>query len=223
MAVLNPESFVITRKRKKYKFALFANSPLCFEVGEYDKSFSPNILEVGAGTGIFSFKSASLYNKKKFLACDVKADRLQKGSQMAELKNLNNIRFLRAHANQLEDVLSTGKLEKIWLTFPDPFPKKRQSKHRLTHPNFLALYYKLLTESGKLYLKTDNHELFDWSLEQIVSPGWIIEELTYDLHGSKLKDDYKLTTTYEEKFLSQNETICFVSARPPSAVAASRQ
>ncbi len=223
MAVVNPQKFIITRKRKKYRFAVFANSPLCFEVPEYNTKMLPNVLELGAGTGVFSVKLATLHPKKGFLACDVKADRLQKGAQLAKTNKLTNIYFLRAHASQLEEALEQSSLDEIWLTFPDPFPKKRHFKHRLTYPSFLTLYKRLLRKNGKLYLKTDNRNLFDWSLDQLTSSGWQLYEVTYDLHGSKIKNDYKLTTTYEEKFLHQGLAISFVSARPPSVAVTNRQ
>lgn len=171
MATLNPNNFIITRKRKKYRFALFANSPLCFEASEYQSKSSTDVLELGAGTGLFSVELASRNPRKMFLACDVKADRLQKGARIAEEKQLANISFLRAHANQLEEILAPNGLKEIWLTFPDPYPKKRQAKHRLTHPSFLGIYQKLLGKNGQLYFKTDNRALFDWSLEQLVVGG----------------------------------------------------
>ncbi len=222
MAALKPSDFIITRKRKKYRFALFANSPLCFEADEFlDKKI--DTIELGAGTGLFSIELASKNYKKMFVACDVKADRLQKGARAAEEKKLTNIHFLRAHANQLEQVLAPASLKEIWLTFPDPYPKKRQAKHRLTHPDFLTLYPKLLNADGRLYFKTDNHALFDWSLEQLITGGWKLDELSYDLHNSNLKEEYKTATTYEEKFMDQGLAICFLSARPPSADATNRQ
>lgn len=222
MATLKPSDFIITRKRKKYRFALFANSPLCFEASEF-LNRKTDVLELGAGTGLFSVKLAVENPNKIYLACDVKADRLQKGARIAEEKKLKNIYFLRAHANQLEQVLSPSSLKEIWLTFPDPYLKKRQAKHRLTNSSFLNTYQKLLQKTGQLYFKTDNHVLFGWSLEQLVDNGWKLDELSYDLHNSNLKKRYKTTTTYEEKFIGQGLAICFLRARPPSVAAANHQ
>lgn len=215
MTYLDPNKFVITRKRKKYKFALFANSPLCFEVEQWNKTMPINTLEMGAGTALFSIELARTFPGKQFVACDVKADRLQSGAQQAEKEQLNNVRFLRVRADQLKDLIMPGSLESIWVTFPDPFPKSRSAKHRLTHPQFLSVYGQLLGEQGALYVKTDATALFEWSLEQLVATGWKIEELSFDLHESNLSEVYKIMTTYEARFMSQGFRTQFVKAIPP--------
>ena len=212
---MNPEDFIITRKRKKYRFALFHNSPLCFETEEWKIVPQPDVLEMGAGTGLFSVMQAEGSEKTKFLAVDVKADRLQTGARVAEEESLSNIHFLRARADQLPELLVPHSLEEIWVTFPDPFPKSRAAKHRLTHSQYLKLYARLLKTDGALYFKTDAKNLFDWSLEQLVREGWKIEELSFDLHESNLSENYKVKTTYEARFIREGLKINFVKATPP--------
>lgn len=213
--MIDPNEFILTRKRKKYKFALFANSPLCFEYEEWQKSHV-DILEVGAGTGYFGVALAEADHARQVVAVDVKADRLQQGARRAEEEGLANIRFLRARADQLSVLCPEHSLEKIWVTFPDPFPKDRSAKHRLTHPNFLRTYAQLLREDGKLYFKTDARELFNWSLEQLVQEKWKIDELSFDLHESELADEYKVETVYESRFRADGIPINFVRAIPPA-------
>jgi len=214
--MLDPKEFIITRKRKKYKFALFSNSPLCYEAEQWrDIDAQPTFLEIGAGTALFSVALARSYPDEQFLAVDVKADRLQKGAGIAKEEGLENIRFLRARADQLDDLLMPQSLDGIWVTFPDPFPKDRSSKHRLTHPRFLDVYAALLRAGGALYFKTDAHALFDWSLEQLVTKGWTIQELSFDLHESSLDDSYKQLTTYERRFIGEGLKTHFVKAIPP--------
>lgn len=215
MSLLDPEAFIITRKRKLYKFALFANSPLCFEFEQWDGAFAPQVLEVGAGTGLFSVAQAEAQPERNFLAVDVKGDRLQKGAAEAEARGLTNIRFLRARADQLEEIIAARSLDGVWITFPDPFPKKRSSGRRLTHPGFLRRYATLLKPGGALYFKTDAHGLFEWSLEQLVNEGWKIERLSFDLHESDMPDEYKIETTYEARYRSEGLKINFVKALPP--------
>lgn len=213
--MLDPTDYIITRKRKKYKFALFANSSLCFEFEEWDKAWQPDCLEIGAGTGLFSVALAKASPQLQFLAVDVKADRLQTGARLAEEKGLTNVRFLRARADQLPGLLAPSSLTSIWLTFPDPFPKKRSAGRRLTHPTFLAQYQRLLSADGALYLKHDNRDFFLWSLEQLVAAGWRVDELSFDLHNSTLSDDYKVMTTYEKRWLSEGLSTQFVQAKRP--------
>lgn len=213
---VDPNQFIITKKRKRYKFALFHNSPICFELEEW-QSIDADILELGAGTGVFSVELATRYPDKKFIAVDVKADRLQKGAREATSRGLENIFFVRARADQLDQVVDQGSLTEIWLTFPDPFPKKRSAARRMSHPKFLTLYARLLRSDGSFMLKHDSRDFFLWSLESIVNENWHITELTFDLHESDLNDDYKVLTTYEHRWLGEGTPTNFVRATPRSS------
>lgn len=213
MDKLNPEDFIITRKRKKYKFALFANSSLCFELNEWGEDWNVDVVELGAGTGLSLVELASRHPEKNFLAVDVKADRLQKGAWQAEQAKVANIRFLRARADQLMDVLSKQSLDEIWLTFSDPFPKKRSQGRRMTHPHFLAQYQQLLRTDGSLIVKHDDLDFFHWTLEQLISEKWRVIELSFDLHDSDLSDEYKILTTYEQRWLEEGRKTYFAKMR----------
>ncbi len=212
--MIDPNNFVIARKRKKYKFAKFANSPLCFEFEQWQKTDSIDAIELGAGTALFSVELATRHPDQRFVAIDVKADRLQKGAYVAAEHGLTNVQFLRARADQLPECFGPKSLQSIWLTFPDPFPKKRSAGRRMTHPTFLAIYESLLAKNGSFILKHDNPTFFQWSLEQLVREKWHIGELSFDLHESSLNDDYKIMTTYEERWLSEGLTTNFVKAVP---------
>ncbi len=209
MSFVDPNQFIITRKRKKYKFALFHNSPLCFEFDEWIER-KVDCLEIGAGTGLFSVELALRHPEKTFLAIDVKGDRLQKGAKIAEGKGLENVFFVRARADQIDQLVEQNSLEQIWVTFPDPFPRKHSTGRRLTHPNFLKKYSSLLKSDGSLLIKHDDHIFFCWSLEQLVVEKWQIKELSFDLHESALNDEYKIMTTYEQRWIGEGKTINFV-------------
>lgn len=211
MSTVDPEKFIISRKRKKYKFAKFANSPLCFEFDDW-KQQAVDVVEVGAGTGLFSVELALRYPSKQFVAVDVKGDRLQKGAYEAEARGLKNLRFVRARADQLHELFKAGSIEQLWITFPDPFPKKRSAGRRMTHPTFLRIYRDILGKDGALYLKHDSRDFFLWSLEQLVTEKWRLTELSFDLHESELSDDYKTLTTYEVRWLSEGTVTNFVKA-----------
>lgn len=212
MTYLNPDNFIITRKRKKYKFALFANSPLCFEFDQWQGDWQADVIEIGAGTGQFVVELARRHPEQNFVAIDVKADRLQKGAREAEAEGLGNVRFLRARADQVEELFAGGSLISIWLTFSDPFPKKRNQGRRMTHPNFLKKYRQLLKDDGALLVKHDNAEFFNWTLEKLVEEKWCINKLSFDLHDSKLSEDYKVLTPYETRWLGDGRIIKFVKS-----------
>ena len=215
--LLNPDDFVIVRKRKKYKFAKFHNAENCFEFDEWRdfyRQHQPGVsrLEIGAGTGLFSVELAARYPDKLFAAIDVKADRLQKGAYIALEKGLDNIYFIRARADQISDLFTLSTLANIWVTFPAPFPKKRAAGRRLTHPYFLRRYAQLLQPGGELLFKHDDRDFFCWSLEQLAAEKWQITELSFDLHESSLDDEYKIMTTYEQRWLNEGKAINFVKA-----------
>ncbi|MES2876651.1 MAG: tRNA (guanosine(46)-N7)-methyltransferase TrmB [Patescibacteria group bacterium] len=211
--MIDPNDFVITRKRKKYRFAKFANSPLCFELDDWPKAKDVDVIEVGAGTAMFSVRLAERHPDKRFVAIDVKADRLQKGAYEAEALGLTNVRFLRARADQLNDCFTQHSLQTIWLTFADPFPKKGSAGRRMSHPTYLTIYGNLLSPHGSFLLKHDSSDFFNWSLEQLVAEKWHIQELSFDLHESDLSDDYKITTSYEERWQDEGRRTNFVAAQ----------
>lgn len=214
---VDPNQFIITRKRKKYKFALFANSPICFELHEWKRRGDIDVIELGAGTGLFSVELATRYPDNRFVAVDVKADRLQKGAAEAAARGLENIWFVRSRADQLKEVVTERSVQSVWLTFPDPFPRARSAGRRMTHPTFLRLYAELLRPGGSFCLKHDNRDFFHWSLEQLVIEKWHIDELSFDLHESDLSSDYKILTTYETRWLGEGLVTNFVKAMPPQA------
>jgi tRNA (guanine-N7-)-methyltransferase len=228
---LNPDDFVITRRRKKYKFAKFANATNCFEHDDYiTRRTSSNsskkvlgkydVVEIGAGTGLFSVELASRSPEKNFVALDVKADRLQKGAYAAIERGLENIEFVRARADQIMDLFEESSIHDIWVTFADPFAKKRNAARRLTHQKFLQLYKQLLTPTGTLHIKHDNPEFFAWSLEQLVAEGWAISELLFDIHDSDRQMAAQILTTYEQRWLGEGRTTSYVAARAPRTAAA---
>ncbi len=168
------------------------------------------VFEVGCGTADLSIELAVQNPLKHYIALDVKAERLYQGAKRSEDLKLPNIRFLRAHANSVLDIVGVGSVDELWLTFPDPFPKKSSAKHRLTHQSFLSIYKTLLKEDGSLYFKTDNKDLFCWSLEQLEATGWIIKDISFDLHSTDM--NYP-TTVYERRYIVNDVPIYFLSCK----------
>jgi tRNA (guanine-N7-)-methyltransferase len=195
-----------------------------FETDSED--FSSLVLEIGAGTGLFSVELARRHPEKFFVAVDIKSDRLYAGAKLANELGLKNIIFVRSDIWRIGELFPQNSVSEIWITFPDPYANEDQTKlnksdakHRLTHPRFLEIYKQLLlrkgpsfTQTGVLHFKTDNSPLFDWSREQFEQNGWKISEQTDDLHGSNLSDDYKIKTSYEERFTAEGLPIHLLTA-----------
>ncbi len=216
------QQLFITRKRKKWKFAQFNQWTNCFQVSHvspelwatYFKHAQPLTVEIGAGRADLSVELARQRPEHNFVAVDIKSDRLYTGAKTALEEKLSNIAFVRAELRQMGELFVPGSIAELWLTFPDPFERKKHAKHRLTHPNFLQTYKQLLAPGGVLHFKTDNRELFLWSLEQLVAEDWKLHELNFDLHASDLPEAYKITTYYERKFMAEGTPINFVSCQP---------
>lgn len=217
---LNPDDFVITRRRKRYKFAKFANATNCYELADWcskssDRQSTIDVVEIGAGTGFFSVELATRNPETNYLAIDVKADRLQRGAYSAIEQGVDNVQFIRALADKLDEIVPSNSLRSIWVAFADPYPRRGSSRRRMTHQRYLDIYARALSPKGRLLIKHDDDQFFNWTLEQLVAAGWQIDELSFNLHDSDLDDEYKTLTSYEERWLAEERVTKFVAARLP--------
>ena len=212
--LLDPNDFIITRKRKKYRFAKFHNATNCFEFDEWTRR-PVDIVEIGAGTAFFSVELAARYPEKTFVAIDVKGDRLQRGAYDALQRGITNVYFVRARADQVTELFDRHAVAEIWLNFADPFPRPGSARRRMTHPYFLASYQALLAPHGSLHIKHDNPAFFCWSLEQLVATHWTITALSFDLHDTPDEQylDAKILTSYERRWLDEARITHYVSAK----------
>lgn len=178
-----------------------------------DSSEAPLILELGCGKAEFSFALAKKYPEKKFVGIDLKTDRMWYPAKQALEEGMDNLAFLWIHLLEIGEHFGQGEVDEIWITFPDPFPKARQVKHRMINPPFLEKYQGILKKGGKVKFKTDNRGLFLYALEVFVAQKNIrLDELSFDLHGAEaLPEDYKVKTTYEKEFLAMGLPINFVA------------
>ena len=119
---------------------------------------------------------------------------------------ISNLYFLRFDAEYLTNIFAENEIDRIYLNFSDPWPKNRHAKRRLTSRNFLDKYNLCLSKNGEVIFKTDNRDLFDFSLEEAEAAGWKIGSLTYDLHNSEYVKD-NIMTEYEERFVSEGKPI----------------
>jgi tRNA (guanine-N7-)-methyltransferase len=217
------EDFVITRRRKLYKFAQFNEYPTCFHFDEWLTSLArPGlarkdvVVEIGAGSALFAVELARRCPEKTFLAVDIKGDRLYQGAREAAKLGLDNIYFIRSDIARIAEIVPAHSTSEIWLTFPDPWPPKSDARHRLTAPRYLNYYREILARpglaknNGILHFKTDNSPLFEWSLEQFAAGGWQTEFLTRDLHDSDASAEAKIMTSYEQRFVAEGLKINYV-------------
>jgi len=187
--------------------------------GKWKKSFFGNdndlILELGCGRGEYTVGLASIYADKNFIGVDIKGYRIWVGSSRAVELDLKNVAFLRTKIQQLEDFFEPKEVSGIWLIFPDPRPKDRDVKRRMTHPRFLEMYKKILVAGGWLHLKTDNDILFQYSLETLQERKDVVDlQFTHDLYQSEYEaDHHRITTRYEKEFSEQGFKIKYLKCR----------
>ncbi len=169
---------------------------------------NPLNLELACGNGEYTV-SRSIENKNNnYIGIDIKGSRLWKGAKSLELNNCKNALFLRIPIEQIADFFSEYEVNEILISFPDPRPKKRDLKKRLTNENFLFLYYNILKDGGRMLLKTDDPNLFDYSIEQIKISKFKIIDYTDDLYKSSKFEYHKMIQTkYEKRFLKEGKKI----------------
>ncbi len=172
----------------------------------------PITVEMGCGRGEYTVGLGKLFPERNFVGIDVKGSRIWKGSSIADAEGLDNVAFLRIRILDIDKYFEEGEVDEIWVTFPDPRPKLRDVKRRLTSPRFLDLYKKVLKKGGTVHLKTDNHELFEYSLEVLKEREDIDGLLyTFDLYQSDLLPlHHGLQTRYEQMFVAEGKTIKYL-------------
>ena len=159
----------------------------------------PIRIEVGMGKGQFILEQASRNPDVNFVGIEKYSTVLLKAIRKREQMELSNIYFLCEDARELAEIFGPGEVERIYLNFSDPWPKDRHARRRLTSPPFMAVYDQILQKDGRVEFKTDNQDLFSYSLEAIPEAGWHITEYTRDLHHSEMAEG-NVMTEYEEKF-----------------------
>lgn len=154
-------------------------------------------VELGCGKGRFTVGTAQAAPDALLIAVERVPDAMVIAAERARELELNNVFFLDADAADLETYFVPGEVDRIYINFCDPWPGARYAKRRLTHPGFLLRYRKVLSQGGQIHFKTDNHDLFEWSLFQFPKAGFVLSEVTRDLHAD---GPTGIMTDYEEKF-----------------------
>jgi len=173
----------------------------------------PVFLEIGCGKGDFICGTALKFPDINFIAVEKNSDVIMFAMEKAKSLNLHNVKFIITDAKELENHFEPETISRIYLNFSDPWHKRYQHNNRLTSPVFLDSYKKFLKPNAEIILKTDNKDLFDFSLKTLTSNGFEITNKTYDLYSSEFFDfNGNIQTEYEKKFVEQNIPICYLSA-----------
>ena len=183
---------------------------------EYFGTSAPLHVEIGMGKGKFITTLAQKHPEVNYIGVErydsVLIRAVEKRKAQKELAELTNLTFLSEDAAKLPEVFAPGEVDRIYLNFSDPWPKDRHAKRRLTSKQFLAIYEQFLKPEREICFKTDNRDLFDFSVEEAKAEGWELTGVTYDLHHSPYAEG-NVMTEYEEKFSAMGNPIHRMVAR----------
>ena len=179
---------------------------------DFFKNQQPITIELACGRGEYTLGLARLFPDRNFIGVDIKGDRLWKGSSLAQEEGLANVGFLRTLIHDLQNYFDENELDEIWLTFPDPRPKDREERRRLTSKRFIDSYKGILREDGWFKFKTDNTDLFDYTLVELDKRNDINSlKFTHNLSESELiREHFDIRTRYERLFVEKGEKIKYL-------------
>ena len=175
--------------------------------GLFDNN-NPIYIEIGMGKGNFIIENAKRYPDINFIGIEKYDSVIVRAIQKSNELELNNLKIVRMDAKKMEEVFDK-EIDTIYLNFSDPWPKDRHAKRRLTSPRFLARYDSIFKDKKHIIMKTDNIDLFNYSVESLKEYGYNINDINNDLHSYK---DNIITTEYEDKFTSKGIKINYFDA-----------
>lgn len=199
---------------------VIAAHPLCFleedpqsPAGRWAEIFGsdhPIHIEVGMGKGQFITTLAMQNPAINYIGIEKYSSVLVRALEKLDTMETppSNIRFIRMDAENICSMFARREVSRIYLNFSDPWPKDRHAKRRLTSQQFLKRYDQILVPDGQLEFKTDNQDLFRFSLEQAEPAGWKRIASTWDLHHDEILNAGNIMTEYEQKFSAQGNPIC---------------
>lgn len=178
----------------------YINNPIDYR-GKWVEVFNnsnPIHIEIGCGKGKFITTMALNNPNINFIAIEKYDSVLLRASELSLNYDLNNLKLVLLDAENILDVFEKNEVDLIYLNFSDPWPKKRYYKRRLTAPGYLEKYAVILKNDGAIYQKTDNRSLFEYSIENFCNEGWLLNNVSLDLHNDQFEGN--VTTEFEEKW-----------------------
>ncbi|MGG3738128.1 tRNA (guanosine(46)-N7)-methyltransferase TrmB [Aeribacillus pallidus] len=176
--------------------------------GKWNELFgntNPLHIEIGTGKGRFITEMAKANPHINYIGIELYESVIVSALDRLIEAELPNVKLLNVNAKDLKEYFAKGDVERIYLNFSDPWPKKRHAKRRLTYKSFLEIYEDILVDEGEIHFKTDNQGLFEYSLISFSEYGLLLKFISLDLHNSDFEGN--IMTEYEEKFSSRGQRI----------------
>ncbi|HET8752925.1 MAG TPA: tRNA (guanosine(46)-N7)-methyltransferase TrmB [Salinimicrobium sp.] len=182
---------------------------------DFFKNENPLVLELGCGKGEYSIALAKEFPQKNFLGIDIKGARFWRGAKTALEEKIENVGFIRTQIELVDKVFEENEVDEIWITFPDPQIKYKRTKHRMTNPEFLQKYKKILKPEGTINLKTDSEFMHGYTLGLLQGQGHEILQANHDVYKNVYspKEVVGIQTFYEKQYLERGKSITYIQFR----------
>lgn len=182
--------------------------------GKWNEHFEndfPIVLELACGKGEYTVGLARLFPGQDYIGVDIKGNRLWVGAKCALQNNLKNVAFLRTQITRIDTYFAANEVSEIWITFPDPQLRYSKAKKRLTHPRFLKLYKNILQARGKIHLKTDSPDLYNFTKAVIELYQLILVLDINDVYkNGEPQAELNIKTHYESLDIAQSKKIFYL-------------
>jgi len=182
------------------------------------KNDNPIVLELACGRGEYTVGLSKLFPHKNFIGVDIKGNRIYIGAKKCLEEQLTNAAFLRTQIAMLPQYFANGEVNDMWITFPDPQLRTSKAKKRLTHPQFLRLYQKVLAANGSIHLKTDSPKLYQFTKRVIELYNLLLVEDYADVYAGSPAEELKIKTHYEALDIAQSKKIYYLKFKLPSVI-----
>lgn len=184
---------------------------------EFFRNDHPIVLELACGKGEYAVGMGLLYPAKNFIGIDIKGNRIWVGAKKSLERNLQNVAFLRTEIDKVNEYFSFNEVTEIWITFPDPQPRKSKAKKRLVHPKFLRLYQQFLAPKSYIHLKTDSLDLYNFTKKVIEMYGCTLVRNFDDLYQQQnIGDELKIKTHYESLDIAKTSRVFYLCFSLPA-------
>lgn len=178
---------------------------------EFFNNDHPIVLELACGKGEYAVGLAQLYPHKTFVGIDLKGNRIWVGAKKALQQKISNVAFLRIQIDKINEFFGKDEVDEIWITFPDPQLRISKSKKRLTHPKFLRLYQQILKPGGKIHLKTDSPDLYQFTKKVIELYHCQLITDYNDVYGeTEISPELQIKTHYESLDIAQSKRVHYL-------------
>ncbi len=178
---------------------------------EYFKNNNSIILELACGKGEYAVGIAQLHPNKNLIGVDIKGNRIWVGAKFSMENGLTNVAFLRTQIHKIDTYFSKNEIEEIWITFPDPQLRISKADKRLTHPRYLRLYNHFLKNCGKIHLKTDSPDLYNFTKNVIKLYGLNLITDIKNIHDeTNISPELKIKTHYEKLDIAKSNKIFYL-------------